>query len=63
MAGDNKKKGLAVTKKELCALVSAEDRLVLSMADLPEEYDFECMFRIVFEWLQNAFFRIDRIGS
>ena len=53
----------AITKKELCALVSAEDRLVLSMADLPEEYDFECMFWIVFEWLQNAFLRIDRIES
>ena len=53
----------AVTKEELRALVSAEDRIVLSMADLPEEYDFERMFRIVFEWLQNAFVRIDRIES
>ena len=51
----------AVTKEELRALVSAEDRIVLSMADLPEEYDFEHMFRIVFEWIQNAFLRIDRI--
>ncbi len=51
----------AVTKQELCALASEEDRIVLSMTDLPEEYDFERMFRIVFAWLQNAFLRIDRI--
>jgi Nucleotidyltransferase domain. len=51
----------AVTKKELRTLVSAEDRIVLSMADLPEEYDFERMFRIVFEWIRSAFLRIDRI--
>lgn len=51
----------AVTKKELHALVSAEDRIVLSVADLPEEYDFERMFRIVFEWIRSAFLRIDRI--
>lgn len=53
----------AVTKKELHALVSEEDRLVLSMTELPEEYDFDRMFRIVFEWLQNAFLRIDRIEA
>lgn len=51
----------AVTKQELRSLVSEEDRIVLSMTDLPDEYDFENAFRCVFEWMQNAFVRIDRI--
>jgi len=51
----------AVTKKELRALVSEEDRIMLSMTDLPDDFDFEGMFRFAFEWLQNMFIRIDRI--
>lgn len=51
----------AVTKKELRSLVSEEDRIMLSMTDLPEPFDFDSMFRFTFGWLQNAFIRIDRI--
>lgn len=51
----------AVTKKELRALVSAEDRIMLSMTDLPDTFDFDSMFRFTFGWFQNAFIRIDRI--
>lgn len=51
----------AVTKKELRSLVSEEDRIMLSMTDLPDEFDFDRMFRFAFEWIQNAFIRIDRI--
>ncbi|MDO4835633.1 MAG: nucleotidyltransferase domain-containing protein [Clostridia bacterium] len=51
----------AVTKEELRSLVSEEDRIVLSITDLPEEYDFDHMFRLVFDWIRNAFVRIERI--
>ncbi len=51
----------AVTKKELRTLLSEEDRIMLSMTDLPDEFDFDRMFRFAFEWIQNAFIRIDRI--
>ncbi len=51
----------AVTKEELRSLVSEEDRIVLSITDLPEEYDFDRMFRLVFDWIRNAFVRIERI--
>lgn len=51
----------AVTKEELRSLVSEEDRIVLSITDLPEEYIFDRMFRLVFDWIRNAFVRIERI--
>ena len=51
----------AVTKEELRSLVSEEDRIVLSITDLPEEYDFDRMFRLVFDWIRNAFVRIEWI--
>ena len=51
----------AVTKKELRSLVSEEDRIMLSMTDLPDTFDFDSMFRFTFGWFQNAFIRIDRI--
>lgn len=51
----------AVTKEELRSLISEEDRIVLSITDLPEEYDFDRMFRLVFDWIRNTFVRIERI--
>ncbi len=51
----------AVTKEELRSLVSEEDRIVFSITDLPEEYNFDRMFRLVFDWIRNAFVRIERI--
>ena len=51
----------AVTKKELRVLVSEEDGIMLSMTDLPDDFDFDRMFRFTFAWLQNLFIRIDGI--
>ena len=49
----------AVTKAELKKLVSEEDRTVLSMAELPDDYDFDEAFACVFRWCQDAFARMD----
>ena len=48
------------TKRELKELVSGEDRLMLSMAELPDGYDFDEAFSAVFHWCQAAF---DRLGQ
>ncbi|MBQ2202322.1 MAG: hypothetical protein II412_07090, partial [Clostridia bacterium] len=53
----------AVTKRELRSIASEKDRIVLSVTELPEDYDFDRMFRLVFDWIQNAFVRVDRIES
>lgn len=51
----------AATKNALKNLVSEEDREVLSLAELPEGYDFDKAFRCVFQWCQNALYRLDRM--
>ena len=48
----------AVTKRELKERVSEEDRTVLEMAELPDDYDFDTAFRTLFGWCQNAFIRV-----
>ena len=52
----------ASTKRELNTLVSEEDREMLSVADLPDGYDFSRTFSSVFQWCQNAFRRLERIS-
>ena len=49
----------AVTKRELKEQVSKEDRTILEMAELPDDYDFDSAFRQIFRWCQNAFVRAD----
>jgi len=48
------------TKRELKELVAEDDREMLSMAELPEDGDFDSAFGKVFRWCQNAFHRISR---
>ncbi len=50
-----------VTKRELKEQVSEEDRALLEMAELPDDFDYKMAFRLVFDWCQRAFDRIDRI--
>ncbi len=50
-----------VTKRDLKEKVSEEDRAVLETAELPDGYDYDGAFRLMFRWCQNAFIRIDRI--
>lgn len=47
----------AVTKQDLKEQVSEEDRAILEMAELPDDYDYDMAFRLIFRWCQSAFNR------
>ena len=47
----------AVTKRELKEQVSDEDRAILEMTELPDDYDFDTAFDRLFRWCQSAFIR------
>ena len=47
------------TKRELKGVVSEEDRRILNMAELPDDYDFDREFDTVIEWCKKAFVRMD----
>ena len=51
----------AVAKRDLKAQVSEEDRAVLEMAELPDDYDYDRAFRMLFHWCQRAFIRVSLI--
>ena len=51
----------AVAKRDLMEQVSEQDRSVLEMAELPDYYDFETAFRLLFDWCQNTFIRTERL--
>ena len=50
-----------LTKKELKEAVSGEDRQVLELAELPDGFDFEHAFSVLFAWCQKAFARVNNI--
>ena len=52
-----------LTKGELREAVSAEDRRVLDLMELPDGFDFDQAFSILFAWCQAAFARADRLGG
>ena len=52
-----------LTKKELKEAASGEDRRVLELAELPDGFDFEQAFSVLFSWCQRAFARVDNIGG
>ena len=51
----------AVTKRALKEQASEEDRAILEIADLPDDFDFDTVFPVVFHWCQNAFIRVSLI--
>ena len=51
------------TKKALTEQASQEDRRVLALADLPDGFDFDAAFSLLFTWFQNAFRRIGQIEN
>ena len=51
-----------LTRKGLKEAVSAEDRRVLELAELPDGFDFEQAFSVLFSWCQVAFARIECAG-
>jgi len=50
-------------RKDLKEAVAEEDRTVLEMAELPDVYDFDHAFSLLFAWCQSAFARIERLGK
>ena len=49
------------TKRELKEQVSEEDRDMLRLLELPEDFDFDECFSRIFRWCQNAFARIEQL--
>lgn len=52
-----------LTKKELKAAVSEEDLRVLGLAELPDAFDFDQAFSVLFAWCQQAFLRVYALGG
>ena len=52
-----------LTKKGLKEMVSKEDREVLELAELPDEFDFGQAFSVLFEWCQHVFIRVGRLAG
>ena len=50
-----------ITKKELMAAASEEDRRVLELAELPDGFDFDRAFSVLFAWCQSVFTRLERL--
>jgi len=46
-------------KSDLKAAVSVEDRVMLCIPELPDDYDFEKTYTAVIDWCQKAFTRIE----
>lgn len=49
------------TKKALRERVSGEDLAVLSIAELPDDYDFDAAYELLFTWCQKALIRLEDI--
>ncbi len=52
-----------LTRKALKEAVSQEDRQVLELGELPDRYDFDRAFAILFAWCQAAFTRVECAGG
>ena len=50
-------------KKELKEAASNEDRMVLELTELPDDYDFDQAFASLFAWCQGAFERLENLGG
>ena len=52
-----------ITKKELKEAVSVEDRRVLELAELPDGFDFDQAFSVLFAWCLRAFVRVEQLAK
>ncbi len=50
-----------VTKKELKEQVSKDDRTILELAELHDDFDFDKAMSLLFTWCQNAFIRMEEL--
>lgn len=51
------------TKAELKDRVSNADRAILALAELPDDYDFDAAFSLLFAWCQDTFSRVARLSK
>ena len=49
--------------KELKEAVRAEDRKVLELVELPDGFDFDNAFSVLFAWCQSAFLRAEKLAQ
>ena len=52
-----------LSKKALKEAVSEEDRTILELAELPDDFDFDRAFSVLFAWCQKTFARIENHGG
>ena len=52
-----------LNRKDLKEAVADEDRAILELADLPDDYAFDQAFTSLFAWCQSAFARIEHFGG
>ena len=52
-----------LTKRELKEAVSEEDRRVLELKELPDGFDFDRAFSLLFVWCQAAFLRVEQLAK
>ena len=52
-----------LSKKALKEAIVPEDRMILELAELPDGYDFDQAFSVLFHWCQRAFARIEALGG
>ena len=52
-----------LSRKDLKEAVTDEDRLILELAELPDDYDFDQAFSSLFAWCQKTFARIEYLGG
>ena len=52
-----------LTKRELKEAVSAEDRRMLELAELPDGFEFNQAFSTLFAWCKSAFLRVERLAK
>lgn len=51
-----------LTRKELKEAVAEEDRRMLELVELPDGFDFDQAFGLLFTWCQAAFLRMDDLA-
>ena len=52
-----------LSKKELREAVAKEDLTVLELAEMPDDYNFDHAFSVLFAWCQRAFIRVEYQGE
>ena len=52
-----------LSKKDLQEAVGIEDRVVLKLAEMPDNYNFDHAFSVLFAWCQRAFMRVENQGE